>query len=202
MKAIVISETYNRFERTKQVLSSVNITEVIHSPAIFVPNTPNCSGINGHRLAFRNAWNTIKVTNTPMLILEDDVVIDIRTHIPRHMNTDLHYFGWCGSGYWCNHATYTSVRATSTLLRLTTNCLDDRVQGIDFIMSTLCGHSRWKGIAPMHHRNHMYNITCSREKKIIFKQNTSIGVYHRNARQRGKITAAVPLTSQTEERRV
>ena len=99
MKAIVISETYNRFERTKQVLSSVNITEVIHSPAIFVPNTPNCSGINGHRLAFRNAWNTIKVTNTPMLILEDDVVIDIRTHIPRHMNTDLHYFGWCGSGY-------------------------------------------------------------------------------------------------------
>ena len=196
MKAIVISETYSRFQRTAQVLAHANITEVIHSPAIFVPHTGNCTGTNGHRLAFRNAWNIITITNTPMLIFEDDVVLLDKTFTLRNVKTDLHDFGWCGSGFWCNHATYTSVRAASILFMLTEKCLGYR-KGIDFITSELCGSVHFTGrLSPLHYTNRRHNITCSREEHSKFSQDKKIGVYHKKASK----FAAIPLGESNDPR--
>ena len=114
-----------------------------------------------------------------MLVVEDDIMLPspraVELPPPR---ADLHYYGWCGSGFWCNHATLFTPKAAALLLRLTESCLS-RGQGIDFIMAGLCGHMHWSGKASLHYKNRKFNITCAREARSLFVQNKSVPSYQK-----------------------
>ena len=202
--ALVISETFRRFSRVASLLAKDDVA-AIHIPAVFVGNGPNCQGTNGHRLAFRNAWALIAKTNTSMYVFEDDVEkvtffdpLDIPTQ------SDVHFVGWCGGGFWCNHAAWYSPRAAAYLLSETTTCSHPKNgtlmwgSGIDYIVSSECGQRRWGQRTEL--TSHGRYLRCSRTRNSVFRQNQSLGTYHTMVRKQGLTlktrSAAAPVGDQ------
>ena len=73
LPALVISNSKERFERSAAMLRTFGFG-AMHSPAVYVNMTRTCGGTNGHRLAFRKAWQRIMDEDRAMAVFEDDAI--------------------------------------------------------------------------------------------------------------------------------
>ena len=140
----ILSNTYERFERTNKVLQNVGFNQTIHMPAIFTNHNRNCNGNNGHRLAFRNMWSLVKYSNLNTCIFEDDIEVtnkEFKASKLEFKNAEnVIFLGefWKRGRWWTNHAACFKPIAASILLKNTENCIRKKNIGIDSTIKKLC----------------------------------------------------------------
>ena len=135
---LVISENHQRFSRVKSLLLKFNII-AIHLPAVFINNSIDCQGTNGHRLAMRNAWNMITHSNISMGVFEDDIqmishnsihLFQNAIHLHNTKHNDMTFIE-DASGFYRNAAIYISPFGASQLLNKSEKCIRTYGHGID-----------------------------------------------------------------------
>ena len=141
---LVLSNTYNRFERANKVLESVGFKNIIHMPAVFVHNQKECRGTNGHRVAFRNMWRLAEQTKLNTCIFEDDIELTNKKFQARSVkfqkDEDIIFLGefWKRGAWWTNHAACLTPLAAQSLLGKTTRCIKTLGVSIDSIIKKMC----------------------------------------------------------------
>jgi len=153
LPAVIISEGGHRLAASRSLLEQTGFS-VVHLPAVLTNEThstrhgrngrlhnTSCGALDGFRLAMRNAWQLVTVTNVSMAIFEDDVCLpgaalaaanlslsSVREHIcsflTRFADRDLAYLGYVRSHSfrWATHATWVTPRAARYLLRHSREC--------------------------------------------------------------------------------
>ena len=153
LPSVIVSETRERFQRARDKLPRV-FSPVVHTPAVFLKgNTSVCRGVEGHRIAMRNAW--LIATLLPWTcIFEDDI---LRTAIqlpqmPQLLNPglDIIYLGNLATlrgrvdvnDFFTTHAQCVSKRGAMRLLNITNKCIPKARCTVDFWMMKACRDGR------------------------------------------------------------
>jgi len=148
LPAFVVS-TEERFERAAGQARGAGFTPVRVPPVFAAGDT--CGGRalpgNGHRLAFRGAWQRIAYRNASAAVFEDDILATggasaaaVRAHISGAGGADVVFLGGDGkrTSFLTTHAIWLSPHAARQLLHYTDRCLDGPRAFVDQTIHCLC----------------------------------------------------------------
>ena len=148
--AVIVSETLQRFQRARNILTSDVFSPILHFPAVFFKNkTKGCNGVDGHRVAMRNTW--LFVTLFPWAcVFEDDIVrtTSLMPNVPALLSSryDVVFLGNLATlrnktddnEFYTAHAQCISKRGARILLDRTNRCIPKEGATVDFWIMKMC----------------------------------------------------------------